>query len=65
MYKEARELFQKPNVEADKEKIEALIKWNKPDEEALKDFLVNQKGFSEIKVESGLKKLKSSSTKSN
>lgn len=59
MFKESRELFKNPNVETDKAKIEALIKWNKPEEEALKDFLVQQKGFSEVKVESGLKKLKS------
>ena len=46
-YKEARELFRKPNVEEDMEKMQGLIKWNKPEEELLKDFLVNQKGFSE------------------
>jgi len=34
-----------------------MIKWTKPDEEALKAFLVNEKGFTEQKVDSGLKKL--------
>jgi flap endonuclease-1 len=57
-YKEARVLFSDPNVENDKAALQALIKWDKPDEEALKEFLVTQKGFSEVKVESGLKKLK-------
>lgn len=34
-----------------------MIKWNKPDEDNLKDFLVKEKGFAETKVETGLKKL--------
>lgn len=34
-----------------------MLKWNKPEEEELKDFLINKKGFAEIKVESGIKKL--------
>ena len=57
-FKEARKLFHEPSAITEKEVIEAQLKWNKPDEETLKDYLVNQKGFSEVKVESGLKKLK-------
>jgi flap endonuclease-1 len=37
----------------------------KPDEEALKEFLVAQKGFTENKVENGLKKLKACQGKAN
>ena len=39
-YKEARELFINPDVEKDKSKIEPLIKWSKPVEEQLKEYLV-------------------------
>jgi hypothetical protein len=46
-FKEARALFKEPDVDRDIEKIKALIKWDKPEEEQLKDFLVNHKGFSE------------------
>lgn len=46
-YKESRELFNNPEVIKDKAELEAMIKFNKPDEEALKAFLVNEKGFTE------------------
>ena len=39
-YKEARELFINPNAEKVKATIDPLIKWNKPEEENLKQFLV-------------------------
>ena len=42
-----------------------MIKFSKPDEEALKSFLVNEKGFVEQRVESGLKKLQGAQTKVN
>jgi hypothetical protein len=45
-------------VENDKAVLEAQLKWNKPDEDGLKEFLIGQKGFQDIKVENGLKKLK-------
>ena len=57
MYSESRELFKAPDVIRDKGVIEEKLKWNKPEEEELKDFLINKKGFAENKVESGLKKL--------
>lgn len=57
-FKEARKLFHEPDGISDKATLEAQIKWNKPDEETLKEYLVNQKGFAENKVESGLKRLK-------
>lgn len=42
-----------------------MIKFSKPDEDALKAFLINDKGFTEQKVESGLKKLQGAQTKVN
>lgn len=62
-YKEARELFKNPSCEKDKQKLQSLLKWTKPDEDGLKEFLINQKGFSEVKVDSGIKKLRSCSGK--
>lgn len=64
-YKESRELFKEPEVIRDKAELEKLIKFSKPDEEALKAFLVNEKRFTAEKVESGLKKLASAQTKTN
>lgn len=64
-FTESRQLFKAPDVETDKDKLEALLKWNKPDEEGLKEFLVRGKGFMEIKVENGLKKLKACQGKTN
>jgi len=56
-YEDARELFTKPIVLEDAANLE--IKWNKPNEEEVKKFLIEQKGFSESRVESAIKKLKS------
>lgn len=39
-YEESRKLFKEPDVENDKAKLEAQLKWNKPDEPSLKDFLI-------------------------
>ena len=46
-----------PDVIRDKEEIEALLKWETPDQDALRAYLVNEKAFAENKVESGIKKL--------
>lgn len=64
-YKEARELFKLPSAETDLELLKAQIKWDKPEDETLREYLVIQKGFSEVKVESGLKKLKGMQGKAN
>ena len=34
-----------------------MLKWETPDQEALRSYLVNDKAFAENKVESGIKKL--------
>ena len=44
-YKDARELFKKPDV-IPGESIQ--LKWAKPDEEALVDYMVRQKGFAYV-----------------
>lgn len=54
MFKEARHLFQEPEV-TDPEKVE--LKWNDPDEQGLVDFMVTQKNFSEERIRNGAKKL--------
>jgi hypothetical protein len=39
-FEASRELFKNPSVESNKAALEAQIKWNKPDEDGLKEFLV-------------------------
>ena len=40
-YKEARELFKNPCAEIDVDILKPLIKWDKPNDEILRDYLVN------------------------
>ncbi|XP_059143090.1 flap endonuclease 1-like [Physella acuta] len=54
MYKEARKLFQQPEV-ADPDQLE--LKWSDPDEEGLVEFMVKQKSFNEERIRNGAKKL--------
>ena len=65
MYKESRALFTDPDVNNDKEFLEKALKWNKPDADGMKEFLCGSKGFTEVKVENGLKKLAGAQTKVN
>jgi len=56
-YKDARELFLNPDVvDTDKVKLE----WTDPDEEGLVEFLVNEKGFNEQRIRSGVAKIRAS-----
>ena len=57
LFEESRYLFKGPDVITEKAEIEALLKWETPDQEALRSYLVNDKAFAENKVESGIKKL--------
>ena len=41
LYEESRELFKNANVSKDKAKFESEFKWNKPNEDELRDFLIN------------------------
>ena len=43
LYEESRVLFKEPDVIRDKAELEALLKWNKPDPEVLKNFLIEEK----------------------
>jgi len=65
LFEESRALFKEPDVIRDKPEIEALLKWSKPDPEALKSFLVEEKSFAENKVTSGLTKLQNCQGKVN
>ena len=47
-------------MDRDLDKIKEILKWEKPHEDELKDWLINQKEFAENKVESGIKRLVSS-----
>jgi len=64
-YEESRKLFNEPDVITDKAVLQEALKWDKPDEAALKDFLVAGKGFNDVKVENGLKRLKACQGKTN
>ena len=65
LYAESRQIFKEPEVIRDKEELEAQLKWSKPDSEALKAFLVEEKAFAENKVSSGLTKLQNCQGKVN
>jgi len=54
MYKEARELFLKPDVK-NPEEIE--LKWTEPDEEGIVQFMCKDKGFNEERMRNGVKKI--------
>jgi len=56
-FTQVRELFKKPEV-TDPALLADTVKWNDPDEEALVEFLVKEKGFSEDRVRGGCAKLK-------
>jgi flap endonuclease-1 len=53
-YEEARLLFKTPET-LDPEKIE--LKWTTPNFEGLKEFLCKQKGFSENRIDSAIKRI--------
>ena len=65
LYEESRALFKEPDVIKDKPELEAILKWNKPEPNALKSFLIEEKGFQENKVASGLTKLQNCQGKVN
>jgi len=45
MYVESRQLFKVPDVIRDKPTLEAHLKWSRPDADALKAFLIEEKQF--------------------
>ncbi|MED6287833.1 Elongation of fatty acids protein 2, partial [Characodon lateralis] len=54
LYKEARNLFLKPEV-VDSSTVD--LKWREPDEEALIQFMCDEKQFSEDRIRNGCKKI--------
>lgn len=56
-YEEARTLFVKPNVLTAKSELKKLSKVTHLDEVKLKEFLVNEKGFSEKTVDKKIEQL--------
>jgi flap endonuclease-1 len=58
-YDEVRRLFTAPEV-ADPASVE--LKWADPDEAGITRFLVEEKGFSSVRVEAGIAKLKKART---
>ncbi|XP_029636733.1 flap endonuclease 1 [Octopus sinensis] len=55
MFKEARKLFQKPEVT---DPVSLDLKWIEPKEEELVKFMVEDKQFNEDRIRNGIKKLK-------
>ncbi|KAL2630718.1 hypothetical protein R1flu_015404 [Riccia fluitans] len=62
-YKEARRLFKEPIVTPAEEIPE--LKWGAPDEEGLKQFLVEENGFNIERVTKGIEKIKNAKNKSS
>jgi hypothetical protein len=58
-------MFHEPEVNNDKEALKALLKFEKPYEAELKEFLIEQKGFTEVKVNNGIERLMKSQGKKN
>jgi flap endonuclease-1 len=55
-YKEARELFINPDVNRNANELNALLNWTAPLPE-LKDWMINEKGFTEPRTSNGIDKL--------
>ena len=62
LYQESRKLFTEPDVIP---AADVSFKWEKANEEELKKFLCESKGFTEQRIEAGLKRLAASLGKSN
>jgi len=56
-YEDSRTIFRSNEYPELLPEISEQLKWNKPDETELKEFLVTQKGFNPEKVDNGMKKL--------
>lgn len=58
-------MFSSPEVIRDKAELEKHILFDKPDEEGLTEWLVNNKGFTDTKVANGIERLKKCQGKKN
>jgi len=62
LFKEARELFMKPDV-MDAKDVE--IKWEQPDVEGVVAYMCEEMGFNEERIRNGLEKMKKAKSKGN
>mmetsp|Transcript_18311 Transcript_18311/g.22831 ORF Transcript_18311/g.22831 Transcript_18311/m.22831 type:complete len:185 (+) Transcript_18311:2-556(+) len=65
LFAESRALFKSPDAITDREVLDPMLKWTKPDVETIKTYLIEEKSFQENKVTSGLTRLQSSQGKVN
>lgn len=56
-FQDARQLFLKPSVLSADDPQLTDLKWEKPDEEALINFMVTENGFNEKRIRAGMEKL--------
>eukprot|EP00353_Schmidingerella_taraikaensis_P005694 CAMPEP_0185582542 /NCGR_PEP_ID=MMETSP0434-20130131/20945_1 /TAXON_ID=626734 ORGANISM="Favella taraikaensis, Strain Fe Narragansett Bay" /NCGR_SAMPLE_ID=MMETSP0434 /ASSEMBLY_ACC=CAM_ASM_000379 /LENGTH=224 /DNA_ID=CAMNT_0028201379 /DNA_START=538 /DNA_END=1213 /DNA_ORIENTATION=- len=54
LFAESRALFKSPDAITDREVLDPMLKWTKPDVETIKTYLIEEKSFQENKVTSGL-----------
>lgn len=64
LYKESRELFINPDVNRNSDELNALLNWTAPLPE-LKDWMLNEKGFTEPRCSNGIDKMNKALKKKN
>jgi len=62
LYKEASELFRKPEVTP---AVDCKLKWTEPDDDALIEYMVQEKGFQLERIQRGIKRIRASRKKGN
>ena len=65
LYNESRNLFKNPEVIDDEAVLKKMIVFGPPEEEKLKEWLMNEKSFNETKIVNGIERLKKSQHKKN
>ena len=65
LYEKSRIAFVSPDVWKDEDELKKHIVFTKPQEEEIKDWLLNKKGFAENKVNSGMERLLKCQVKKN
>merc|ERR1712216_1005445 len=65
LYNESRNLFKNPEVISDEKILKEQIVFGPPEEEELKEWLMNAKSFNETKIDNGIERLKKSQHKKN
>jgi hypothetical protein len=65
LYEKSRIAFHSPDVLKDEAELKKHIVFTKPQEDEMKEWLLNSKGFAENKVNSGLERLSKCQVKKN